>query len=249
MKAQIKRIIEENGSDRTRLLDILHAVKRADGYIAEEAVNEIAGQLNISATDVRQTISFYHFLSEKPRGKYEIYLNNSAVACMMGRDEIARTFEKETGLKFNTVSSDGLFGLWDTSDIGMNDQEPAAIINGQVFTHLTPSKVREIIAGFRSGKEVREMITKYGDGENSHPLLKAMVHNNLLKKGPVLFTEYEIGLGLRKAVNMTPEQVIEEVKRSNLRGRGGAGRFGADPPRLRGLHPHGHPGAPGMQCR
>jgi [NiFe] hydrogenase diaphorase moiety large subunit len=68
-----------------------------------------------------------------------------------------------------------------------------------------------------------ELVTKYGDGENSHPLIKSMVHNNLLKKGPVIFADYELGLGIRKAVNLSPEQVIDEVKRSNLRGRGGAG--------------------------
>ncbi len=223
MKAQIQRIIEETGNDRSRLMDILHGVRSIYGYIADDAVNEISKQLNISAADVKQTISFYHFFSTKPRGKYEVYLNNSAVACLMGRDEIAKTFEQEAGIKFNSVTADGLIGLWDTSDIGMNDQEPAAIINGNVFTKLTPSKVREIVAGFRSSKDVKEMITKYGDGENSHPLLKSMVHNNLLKKGPVLFSDYEVGLGLRKAVNMTQDQVTEEVKRSNLRGRGGAG--------------------------
>jgi [NiFe] hydrogenase diaphorase moiety large subunit len=105
----------------------------------------------------------------------------------------------------------------------MNDQEPAAIVNDIVFTRLTPSKVRELVGAFRSGKEVTELVTKYGDGENSHSKIKAMVHNNLIKKGPVLFSEYDLGMAIRKAVNMTPEQVIDEVKRSNLRGRGGAG--------------------------
>jgi [NiFe] hydrogenase diaphorase moiety large subunit len=70
---------------------------------------------------------------------------------------------------------------------------------------------------------VADLVTKYGDGENSHHKIKAMVHNNIIKKGPVLFSEYELGLAIRKAVNLTPEQVIDEVKKSNLRGRGGAG--------------------------
>ena len=142
---------------------------------------------------------------------------------MMGREEVAAAFEKEAGISFNSVNSEGSIGLWDTSDIGMNDQEPAALINGIPFTRLTPSKVRELVAGMKTGKTVREMVVKYGDGENSHPKMKVMVHNNIIKRGPVLFTDYELGLGIRRAVNLMPEQVIEEVKRSNLRGRGGAG--------------------------
>jgi [NiFe] hydrogenase diaphorase moiety large subunit len=223
MESKIKTIIAKYSHDRTRLMDILHDVKDEFGCIPAEAVRLIAELLKMSEVDVEQTISFYHFYSVKPVGKYAVYLNNSAVSCMMGRDEIAKVFEKETGVKFNSVSPDGLIGLWDTADIGMNDQEPAAIINDVVFTKLTPSKVRELVTAFREGKTVADMVTKYGDGQNGHPLIKAMVHNNLVKKGAVLFSEYELGMGIRKAVNQTPEQVIEEVKRSNLRGRGGAG--------------------------
>lgn len=223
MESTIKTIISKYQNDRTRLMDILHDVKDEFGYISAESTKQVAELLKMSEVDVEQTVSFYHFYSEKPVGKYAVYLNNSAVACMMGRDEIAKVFMRELGIPFNSVTSDGLVGLWDTADIGMNDQEPAAIINDVVFTRLTASKVHELIASFKAGKDIRELVTKYGDGQNSHPLIKSMVHNNILKKGPVLFSEYELGMAIRKAVNMTPEQVIDEVKRSNLRGRGGAG--------------------------
>jgi [NiFe] hydrogenase diaphorase moiety large subunit len=223
MESEIMTIIAKYKHDRTRLMDILHDVKDEFGCIPAEAVELIADILKMSEVDVKQTLSFYHFYSMKPVGKYAVYLNNSAVSCMMGRDEIAKVFEKEAGIKFNSVTPDGLIGLWDTADIGMNDQEPAAIINDVIFTKLTPSKVRELVNAFREGKPVNDMVTKYGDGQNSHPKIKSMVHNNLVKKGAVLFSDYELGMGIRKAVNQTPEQVIEEVKRSNLRGRGGAG--------------------------
>jgi [NiFe] hydrogenase diaphorase moiety large subunit len=223
MESKIKAIIAKYNHDRTRLMDILHEVKDEFGYISAEAAGHIAVILKMSEVDVEQTISFYHFYSDKPAGKYAVYLNNSAVACMMGREEIAKVFEKEAGIPFNSVTEDGIIGLWDTADIGMNDQEPAAIINDVIFTKLTPSKVRELVSAFHDGKDVKELVTKYGDGENSHPMIKSMVHNNIMKKGPVLFSECELGLAIRKAVNQTPEQVIDEIKRSNLRGRGGAG--------------------------
>lgn len=223
MESKIKAIVAKFLDDRTRLMDILHAVKDEFGYIPEESVRYIAGFLKMSEADVLQTVSFYHFYTTAAVGKYAVYLNNSAVACMMGRNEIAAALEKEAGIPFNSVTPDGLIGLWDTSDIGMNDQEPAAIINDIVFTKLTVSKVRELVAAFRQGKDVRDLVVKYGDGENSHPKIKAMVHNNIIKKGPVLFSEYELGMAIRKAVNLKPEDVIDEIKRSNLRGRGGAG--------------------------
>lgn len=223
MSVEIESVVTKFNHDPVRLMDMLHEIQEEHHHIPATVIQQLADALKLSVVDVRQTVSFYHFFTEKPAGKYAIYLNNSAVAEMMGRKDVVAALEKETGVSFNHVTEDGLFGLWDTSDIGMNDQEPAALINGVVFTRLTPSKVKELIAGFRSGKTVREMITKYGDGENSHPKIKAMVHNNLMRRGASLFTDYEVGMAIRKAVNMAPEHVVDEVKNSNLRGRGGAG--------------------------
>lgn len=224
MKTSFKRIIDKYNADKTRLMDILIDVQSEFGYIADELVTEIAKNLHISRVDVEQTISFYHFLSQTPTGKYAVYLNNSVVAHMMGRDEIARAFKEEAGCKFGEVSPDGLIGLFDTSCIGMNDQEPAAIINGKIFTKLTPFRVKEIVRDIKLGKPVEEMYSaSYGDGMNSSDLIRAVVSNNIRKIGPILEDDYKVGESIKKIIEMSPEEVIEEVKKSNVRGRGGAG--------------------------
>ncbi len=223
MKEKVQNIVKKFHNDRSRLMDILLDIQKDFNCIPDEAASIVATLLNMSKVDVNQTISFYHFFSKEPVGTYAVYLNNSAVACMMGREEVARAFEEEVGTSFNSVTEDGLIGLWDTSDIGMNDQEPAAIINGIVFTNLTPTRVKEIVIGFREGKDISEMVDKYGDGQNSNELIRSMVNNNIRKKGPVLFSEYEVGMAIRNVANYSPEQTIEIIKNSNIRGRGGAG--------------------------
>jgi [NiFe] hydrogenase diaphorase moiety large subunit len=224
MKTGVQKIVEKYGKDKTRLMDILIDVQSEFGYIPREITVQIADDLDMSEVDVDQTISFYHFFSQKPTGKYQIFLNNSAVAHMMGREEVANTFKKELGIKFNEVTSSGLVGLFETSCIGMNDQEPAAIINNQIFTKLTPFRVKEIIRDIKEGKSVHDMlVADYGDGENRSDLIKSVVSNNIRKIGPVLERNYKSGQAIEKLTKITPEQVIEEVKKSNMRGRGGAG--------------------------
>jgi [NiFe] hydrogenase diaphorase moiety large subunit len=224
MNKTLDAIIKKYSGDKTRLMDILIDTQDAFGFIHENAADQIAESLDISRVDLEQTISFYHFFSQESRGKYTIYLNNSAVAHMLGRREVARAFEKETGIKFGQVTDDDLIGLFDTSCIGMNDQEPAAIINGAVFTRLTPFRVKEIVKDIREGLKVEDMFkASYGDGNNSSDLIKAVVNNHIMKKGPVLSSDYVSGEAIKKIITMTPEQVIEEVKHSNIRGRGGAG--------------------------
>jgi [NiFe] hydrogenase diaphorase moiety large subunit len=105
----------------------------------------------------------------------------------------------------------------------MNDQEPAAIINGTVFTRLNPSKVKNLILGIKEGKEIEELLEEMGDEVSGQDLMRTMVQNNIRKKGPVLFSDYEVGMALKHTTTCTPEHIIDEVKKSNVRGRGGAG--------------------------
>jgi len=225
MRTKVQNIIGKYQKDASRLMDILIDIQDEIGYIPDEVTTQLAEELNISYVDVEQTISFYHFFSQKPRGKYNVYLNDSVVANLMGRKKVADTFEKEVSCKFGQVSSDGMIGLYNTSCIGMNDQEPAAIINGKVFTRLTPYRVKEIVNDMKAGKNLDEMITEgYGGGNNGHELVKSMVNNSLRKKGPILSDDFISGeVILKKLPSYTPEVIIDIVKKSNLRGRGGAG--------------------------
>jgi [NiFe] hydrogenase diaphorase moiety large subunit len=225
MLAQVQKIIDRFGKNRNRLMDILIDIQAELGYISQDATTQIAHELGLSKVDVEQTISFYHFFSQKPTGKFSIYLNNSVVANMMGRSEIVDALEQETGCKFGEVSGDGLIGLFNTSCIGMNDQEPAAIINGNVFTKLTPFRAREIIRDIKKGKSIDDLVVEsYGDGMNNTELIKTMVYNNIRKIGPVLSDDYKPGIVIWEILpKMTPENVLDQVKLSNIRGRGGAG--------------------------
>lgn len=225
MENTVKHIVEKYGSDRNRLMDILIDIQESAGYISNEAIGELASLLDMSRVDIEQTITFYHFFSTKPKGKYAVYLNTSPVAYMFGRESIKETFEKEAGVKFGNVSSDGLIGLYDTACIGMNDQEPAAIINQKIFTRLTPYRVREIVKLMREGRDMDELRNEsYGDGKNNLPSLRSMVSSNIRRKGMILSDDYQSGAVIRDILpKISPETVIAEIKHSHMRGRGGAG--------------------------
>ncbi len=223
MRTTVKSIIGKYNNDKTRLMDILIDTQNELGFIPSEAVEVIAEGCGLSKVDVEQTRSFYHFFTCKPVGEYAVYLNDSVIAKMMGRDEVAKAFEEAAGCTFGNVSEDGKIGLYNTACIGMSDQEPAAIINNTVFTSLTPQLVKEIVAQMKEGKKVSEMMGLKGEGQNGSKLINSMVFNNIRKSGKVLFSDYVEGASLKKIGGMTPKDVINEVKASYVRGRGGAG--------------------------
>ena len=56
------------------LLPLLHAVQGAIGYIPDDAVPEIAKNLNLSRAEVHGVISFYHYFRTSPPGRVRIQL-------------------------------------------------------------------------------------------------------------------------------------------------------------------------------
>jgi [NiFe] hydrogenase diaphorase moiety large subunit len=222
-KGIIETILAKHKKDKSRLIEIVRDVQAEFGCVSPSSIAEIAEKLDISKVEVEGVATFYHFFSGTPAGTYAVHLNNNIVAAMKGRAEIAAAFERETGAKFGGTTADGLIGLHETSCIGMSDQEPSAIINGVIFTKLTKARVKEIVAAMKAGRDMAKLVKKYGDGANSSKLVRTMVTNNIRKKGGVVFAPFKPGEAIRRAVTWTPEDVIAEIKRSNLLGRGGAG--------------------------
>lgn len=200
MTNTIQDILQKYSNDRGRLMDILLDIQDEIGFINDDAVKLLAEALKISKVDVEQTLTFYHFFTQEPRGEYTVYLNNSVVANMMGRAEVAAAFEREAECRFGSVGLNGKIGLFETACIGMSDQEPAAIINGKIFTSLTPYGVKELVEDMKNGKKVEEMIHVFGDSKNASIPIRAMVSNNIRKTGKVIFPEYINGSGLKKAL-------------------------------------------------
>ncbi|HPW17390.1 MAG TPA: NAD(P)H-dependent oxidoreductase subunit E [Candidatus Aminicenantes bacterium] len=221
--AKAKDIVHRHPKDPAALLDVVRDVQAAFGHVPDEAVARIAAHLKLSEAEVRGAVTFYHFFSADPRGASTVYLNDSITSRMKGRAAVAKAFEDEAGCAFGRVSGDGRIGLFPTSCIGMNDQEPSAIVDGVVFTRLTPESARALVRGLREGRPAASQVAELGDGANQSELVRAMVANNIRERGPVLFGAHESGAALRKAVGTTPEKVIEEIKRAGLLGRGGAG--------------------------
>jgi len=222
-KGIIETIIARHRRDRTRLVDILRDVQARLGHVPPDAIETIAARLGISRIEVEGVSTFYHFFTSAPAGRYSVHLNTNIVSVMKGRAEVAAAFEKEVGVPFGQTTPDGRIGLHETSCIGMNDQEPAAIINGIIFTRLNGAKVKALAAGMKAGRDVQALVKSYGDGANQSKLVRSMVRNNIRRKGRVLFAPFRSGSALKKAVARTPEEVIAEIKKANLLGRGGAG--------------------------
>lgn len=196
---------------RIQLLDYLWQAQNIHGHIRSEDIEAAADALGISAIDVQGVVTFYHFLTLQPRGRLTIYLNNSPVAQSKGFERVKSAFEMATGTHINGVDPSGQFGLFETACIGLSDMEPAALINFQPFTNLNSLKVRDIITRLRQGADPADICDEVPDHVRFTPGDRT-----------VLLREYKPGIALSRLKGLSPEQVLDEIKKSGLRGMGGA---------------------------
>ncbi len=140
----VQKLVEKYGRERSALLPILQELVRLEGYLTKDAMIEVAKELDLSATEVYGVASFYSFLDIVPRGRYKIRVCKS-ITCSHRNRLVLEELEKILKIKVGGTTLDGRFSLLMTNCIGQCDHSPAMLINDNVYTDLTPEKVREII--------------------------------------------------------------------------------------------------------
>lgn len=219
----VNEIVKTVGSDPTRLMDVVMAVQHRFGHVSNEAIRAMAAGLGLHPVEVEETASFYAFFNREPRSRNRIRLSRTPVSMIKGAEAVAHAFVQALDVPMGGTASDGLFTLEWTSDIGMADQEPAALINGVILTELAPGDVPGILAALRQEGTTGDPPQYPPHASDVGKLPKSTVRPSLVKPGPLLTGLLVRAAGIKAALALTPDAVIAEITKSKLRGRGGAG--------------------------
>ena len=144
----VKELSAKYGHQRESLMPILQGIVQKHSYLTDEAMVEVAKELDISAAEVYGTASFYTFLDTQARGKYVIRVCKTITCSMKGKSDIIHTIEDMLRIKPGETTPDEQFTLLETNCIGWCHKAPAILINEMPYTELTPEKVSEIIKDY-----------------------------------------------------------------------------------------------------
>lgn len=141
----IKNLADQHGRERNNLLPILQGVVEREKYLSESSMIAIARELDLSAAEVFGTATFYSFLEHKKMGKYVIRVCKTISCSMKGSNQVLLTIQDMLKISIGETTSDGVFSLVQTNCLGFCHKAPAILINNDVYSELTPEKVREIL--------------------------------------------------------------------------------------------------------
>ena len=205
--AQLKSAIESYiPLGRSGLLPALHAAQKIYGWLPQEVASEVAKTLHVPLADVHGVIEFYSLFYNEPVGRRIIRVCTDQACALKGGDDLLKHLCHHYDVEPNQTTDDLSLTIERSPCLGLCEQAPAALVDDDAESNISPDFhsydlgiPKSLVYG-----SIRELTVNCGAGTTT-----------LAKYG-----EYS---AYKKALTMTPEEVVAETdKASGLVGRGGA---------------------------
>jgi [NiFe] hydrogenase diaphorase moiety large subunit len=233
--AALDAVLALFGGERSALVQILREAQAIEGWLPPSTVTYLAARLGVPRAQVEGVAGFYSFLHLAPVGRYRVLFSDNVTDRLQGNVALRERLCNNLWIEEGKVSEDGLVSVDMTSCTGMCDQGPGLLVNGRAIPSLTPARVDEIADLIRGQVPLTDW-----------PPALFQVADNMRKSDILLEANIRPGDALRAAIArghrdpelasndrswreripalpQGPTETLEEIKRSNLRGRGGAG--------------------------
>ena len=136
-------IISQFGGRPEMLVQVLHALVERYGYISDEAIRQVATELNISRAEVHGVVSFYHDFRTSPPAKHVLKICQAEACQAMGSRQLTAHAESKLGVEMHG-STDNVT-LEPVYCLGNCACSPAVIIDDKVYGRVDANKLDKLI--------------------------------------------------------------------------------------------------------
>jgi NADH-quinone oxidoreductase subunit F len=227
LETKFNELVTRYPVKRSALIPMLLYAQDQFGFLGDEILQEIATRLDLNMIQVEETLAYYSMLRRKPAGRNHIQVCTNISCMLRGGNELYQHVQKRLGIGNKEVSPNGVFSLEEVECIGACTGAPAMQVNYDFHENLDADRADAILEQLEAGKTPPPEPVITGALHPRHPdevvvITKRFGIPDSKKIDTYLKTDgYK---ALKKALSqMAPDAIIDEVKKSNLRGRGGAG--------------------------
>jgi NADH-quinone oxidoreductase subunit F len=211
---------------RHLLLTVLHAVQERIGWISPGALDHIAERLTVPPAEAYGVASFYALFRTAPSPGAVVHVCDDLACQVNGAEELCERMTRRFGNEGSESAFDGAGVTWQRSPcLGQCDRGSAALIQRAGADH-GPARVGLAPA---DPDEIWRSLTVPDEGAGRPLVISSSRTVSLLRRvgqvDPSSLDSYRASGGyemLRRAVALTPQGVLREVKDAKLLGRGGA---------------------------
>lgn len=213
---------------RSASMPLLHLWQEHFGFISDEGVRWIAAKLKLEPINILELVTFYPMYRQAPAGKKHIRVCRTLSCAMAGSYQLMENLSAAAGVSrnghesgmHNPASKDaaGDYSFEFIECLASCGTAPVAMVADDLLENVPTQDAAGVLAANRpTGRYVPP----------PHPYERRLIFKNIGREDwNIDIARYmqEGGYAqLRKAVTMPRADIVNEVKASGLRGRGGAG--------------------------
>ena len=247
MRQEIDEILARYpaGRQRSGILPALYVIQREFGYCPVEAQDELAEILGIAPAEVGGVVGFYNMLHAEPKGEYHIEVCTNVPCMLRGGNQCLHNFESALGIHHGEKTEDGQIALDHMECLGSCGTAPMAIVTDQktaqirYFENLgSVEDVGRVIDLLKSGNGFNSLARwtpeadpnnegaadgPYRTGGMEPRYLMARLNTPDSHKIETYEADGGYAIARRVLSEVAPAAMVDEIKASGIRGRGGAG--------------------------
>jgi NADH-quinone oxidoreductase subunit F len=215
---------------RSAAMPLLHLWQEHFGFISDEAVRWIAAKLGLQPINILELITFYPMFRQKPAGKTHIRVCRTLSCAMAGSYRLMENLCAATGIERRgqgdgmhnpiSVSADGNYSVEFVECLASCGTAPVCMIGEELYQNVSPEFAANILSNPQSAMRNPQL-------RPPHPLEHRLIFKNIGREDWTTDIDCYLRNGgyeqLKEALAMSRAEIVDKVKNSGLRGRGGAG--------------------------
>lgn len=206
---------------RAATLPLLRLVQERFGYVSLEAEEWVAALVETAPSHVHEVVTFYTLFNRRPVGRYHVQVCANIACALRGAAGSLAAISERLGIRPGETTKDGTYTLSSVECLCACEAAPMMQVND---TYVGPITAQVIDTLVQAPERLSELPTMY---QGTVGLSEPVISKRFGVKDSETIETYIRDEGYQSArkalTGMTPEQVISEVAKANLRGLGGAG--------------------------
>ena len=141
---KIDEVISRYPDKRSASLMVIHLVQEELGAVDLEASEWIADLLDLQPINIRELITFYPMLREKPWGETHVRVCRTLPCALRGSYATCKKLEEKLNVKEGCVSSDGKHSIEFMECLADCGEGPIVMVGDQTFENIDEGKAAKL---------------------------------------------------------------------------------------------------------
>ena len=137
---------------KSATIPLCHLAQEQDGYLTDDAMQQIAELVGCTPAEVYGTASFYEMFKFHPVGKYVVGVCTNISCLLLGGEELLDHASVSLGIRPGATTKDGLFTLEEMECLAACTEAPCLQVNYRYFDRVSHSGFDDLVADLRTGK-------------------------------------------------------------------------------------------------